>query len=121
MYIYIYIYIYIYVYIYTYIYIYICMYMLFLRSLSALAPRRSIHGSDQSAIRFRSSFPLQDLFSLLGFCARINQLFIAPPTCIAHTVAILLQYYCAIFEPLPTPSPYAIHHTISCMAISCKG
>ena len=38
-----------------------------------------------------------------------------PPTCIAHTVAILLRYYCAIFDPPPDPlfvchTPYHIVH-----------
>ena len=32
------------------------------------------------------------------------------PTCIAHTVAILLQYDCAIFDP--TPNPVFMPHTI---------
>jgi len=44
-----------------------------------------------------------------------------PPTCIAHTIAILLHIYCAIYDALPTPLLYAIHHTILVMAISCKG
>jgi len=44
----------------------------------------------------------------------------APP-CITHTVAMLLQYNCAIFEPPSTPRFYAIHHTIFCIAISRKG
>jgi len=55
-----------------------------------------------------SAWPLQDILSLLGFCARINHPFIAPPTCIAHTVAIRLRCYCAIFAPLPTPHFHAI-------------
>jgi len=43
-------------------------------------------------------------------------LFLPPPTCIAHTVAILLQYHCAIFEPSSDPpflchTPYDIGHS----------
>jgi len=66
-------------------------------------------------------WPIHDILSRLCFCARINHPFIASPTCIAHTVAILLQYYCAIFDPLPTPRFHVIHPTILLMTISCKG
>jgi len=65
--------------------------------------------------------PIHDILSRVCFCARINHPFIAPPTCIAHTVAILLQYYCAIFDPLPTPCFHVIHPTILLITISCKG
>ena len=44
-----------------------------------------------------------------------------PPTCKAYPIAILLQYYCAIFDPPPSPRLYGIHHTTLCIAISCKG
>jgi len=67
------------------------------------------------------SWPLHDILLRLCFCARINHPFIAPPTCIAHTVAILLQYYRATFHPLPTPRFHVMHHRILCIAISCKG
>jgi len=43
------------------------------------------------------------------------------PTRIAHTIALLLHNYCARYDPHPTSRVYAIHHTISVMAISCKG
>jgi len=43
------------------------------------------------------------------------------PTCNAHTVAIVLHYYCARYASPPTPREYAIHHTILVMAILCKG
>jgi len=46
---------------------------------------------------------------------------IAPPTCRAYPIAILLHDYCAIYDPPPTPLLYAIHHTILVMAMSCKG
>jgi len=68
-----------------------------------------------------TTWPSPDILSRLGFCARINHPFIAPPACIAHTVTLLLQNHCAIFDPSPTPRFYAIHHTILCIAISCKG
>ena len=42
-------------------------------------------------------------------------------TCIAHTVAILLQDYWAIYEPPSTSLLHAIHHTILVITISCKG
>jgi len=67
------------------------------------------------------NWPLHDIVSLRGFCARVNHPFIPPPTCIARTIAILLHVHCAIYDALPTPLVYAIHHTILPMAISCKG
>jgi len=42
-----------------------------------------------------------------------------PPTCIARTIAILLQVDRAIYDAPPTPLFYAIHHTILVMTISC--
>ena len=54
-----------------------------------------------------------------GLGARIYHPFIAPLHMrIAHTVAILFQYDCAIFEPPSEPRVYARHHTILCIAIS---
>jgi len=47
-------------------------------------------------------------------------LLLPPPTCIAHTYAILLHDLCAIYDPHPTPFVHAIHHTILAVAISCK-
>jgi len=44
-----------------------------------------------------------------------------PPTCIAHTVAILLHDWRAIYDPSSTSLVYAIHHTILVITISCKG
>jgi len=43
------------------------------------------------------------------------------PACIAHTVAILLHDYWAIYDPPSTPLVYVIHHTKLAVAISCKG
>jgi len=47
--------------------------------------------------------------------------FLHPPTCIAHTIALLLHDYCAIYAPPQTPRLYAIHHMILVGAISYKG
>jgi len=44
-----------------------------------------------------------------------------PPTCIAHTVGILLHNYEAISAPLSTYLVYIIHYTILAITISCKG
>ena len=45
-----------------------------------------------------------------------------PPTCIAHTIAILLHDLRNIRPPTrPDPLLYATHHTILVIAISCKG
>jgi len=75
----------------------------------------------QYRVKVKLSWPLQDILSRIGCRARINDHCIAPPTYIAHTVAILLHYYYALFNPLPTQRFHAIHHTILCIAISFKG
>jgi len=59
------------------------------------------------------SWPLQDSVILLVVFARINRPFIISAACIAHTVAILLHSYRAIYDPLPNPpvvcrAPYNI-------------
>jgi len=61
------------------------------------------------------------LFYFEAFVHESIILLLPPPTCIAHMVARLLQDYCAIFEPPPTDRYYAIHHTILCITILCKG
>jgi len=43
------------------------------------------------------------------------------PTRIAHTIALRLHDYCAMYDAPPTPPLYVIHHTMLVMAISCKG
>jgi len=49
-------------------------------------------------------------------------LLLPPPTCNAWPVAILLHALaCAIYAPQPTPSLYAIYHTILAITISCEG
>ena len=61
---------------------------------------------------------------LLYFEAYVHEsiIFYCPhPTRIAHTIALLLHGYCAIYDSPPTPLVYAIQHTILVMAISCKG
>jgi len=47
--------------------------------------------------------------------------FIAPPSCNACLIAILLHDFCAVHAPQPTPPWYSIHHTLLVMAILCKG
>jgi len=44
-----------------------------------------------------------------------------PPISIAHTTAIRLRDFCAIYDLPPTLPVYAIHHTILVMTIACKG
>jgi len=44
-----------------------------------------------------------------------------PPTCNAHTIAVLLHDLCAIYDRPSTPLLNAIHHSILATAISCKG
>jgi len=54
-------------------------------------------------------------------CTNWSSFYCPPPTRIAHTIALLLHYFCAVYDPPPTPLVYAIHHTIWVKAISCKG
>jgi len=58
-----------------------------------------------------AGWPFQEILSLIGFCVRLGHPFIAPPACIAQTVAIL-QYDCAIFDPFRPPvcTPYTIQY-----------
>jgi len=66
-------------------------------------------------------WPLQGIVLRL-LCTKQSSLFVLPPpTCIAHTIAILLHVYCAIYDAPPAPLVYATHHTILVIAISCKG
>ena len=55
------------------------------------------------------------------FVYKSTILLFAPPTCNAHTITILLDDYCAIYDAPPTPPLYAIHTTILAMALSYKG
>ena len=67
-------------------------------------------------------WPLQDIVSLLVDCARVNRPFIFRPACIAHSVAILLHDYWAIYDPAPaSPLLYFIYNTLLLITISCKG
>jgi len=59
------------------------------------------------------NWPLHDILSRLGFCARTNPPVFCPfPTCIAHTIEILLQYCCARNDPLRmlVCMPYTIQY-----------
>ena len=49
-----------------------------------------------------------NILSLRGCCAQINHPFIAPPNCIAHTIAIRLHGYCAVYDPAPKKLARAI-------------
>jgi len=60
-------------------------------------------------------------FYLAAFAHESTVFYCLPPICIAHTSAILLHDYCAIYDTPSTPLLYAIHRTILVMAISCKG
>jgi len=66
-------------------------------------------------------WPLQDIRSHQSCLALVNHPGIAPPICIAHTIAIRLHDVCAVYEPPSAFLSYAIHHTIWATAISCKG
>jgi len=63
------------------------------------------------------TWPLHDILSFIGCCARINYYCIATPICIAHTVAILLHCDCTIVNLLPTPPPVFTPYTIQYCAL----
>ena len=66
-------------------------------------------------------WPLQDIVYFQSFVHESIVLSFVRPACIAHTVAILLHGYQAIYDPPPTFLWYAIHHTILVITISCRG
>ena len=87
-------------YIYIYIYIYTYCYSLLAR-IPAAAPM--------------IFWPLQDILYFESFVHESIVLSISRPACIAHTVAILLHTYWAIYDPPPPPrppfcTPYTMQH-----------
>jgi len=65
-----------------------------------------------------NSSPLQYIVSLQSFIVGVNHPFTPPPP----AKPTLMQYYCTTIAQYTTPHhPPARHHTISVMAISCKG
>jgi len=72
--------------------------------------------------RYPSPLGLYKTFFYFKACVHESIILVLPPpTCNAHTIAILLHDHCAIKHPYPTRPLYAIHHTILAMAILCKG
>jgi len=59
------------------------------------------------------------LYYFKSFSVGVNHPLIAPPTCKAYPIAILLHDYCAIYDRPPTSPVYADLDTILVMAISC--
>jgi len=68
------------------------------------------------------TWPLQDIISRLGWCARITHpCIIAPPRLhCPHGCNILLHDYWAVNDPPSELRLYAIHCTILVITISCK-
>jgi len=60
-------------------------------------------------------------FTRYSFTSRLLCTLYYAHTCIAHTVSILLQSDCAVFDTPRTPRFYTRHCTILCIAISCEG
>jgi len=82
-----------------------------------------VAGADAIQVPFRgpiSSGVYKILFYFEAYVHESIILLLPPPTRVAHTLAILLQYYCAIFDLLPTPRFHAKHHAIVCIAISSE-
>jgi len=63
----------------------------------------------------------QDIILLRGCCARINQPFTPPPTCISHPGAVLSRDYWEVYDSPSNSRLYAIDHTVLVMTTSCKG
>jgi len=65
------------------------------------------------------------LYKILLYCkafvSESSSSLYCPSICNAHTIAILLHDYCAVYALPPTLPSYAIHHTILVAAISWKG
>jgi len=84
------------------------------------APRDNPSGDRYSSVL--SMFGLYKLFfSFESFEHETNLVSFLPPTWIAHTVAVLLHDYRAVYDPPSTSPVYAIHHTILVITKSCKG
>jgi len=112
MHVYIYVYIYACIYIYTYIYIYVYM----------LGASRGRLGGRKHLLVAVLGVGLYKIFVHFKAFVHESVILLSPsPTCNAHTIAIRLRDYCAIYDPHPTPLVYAIHHTILAVAISCEG
>jgi len=54
-------------------------------------------------------------------CTNQSTLYSPLPPASLTRLQYYMQHYCAMFDPLSTHRFHAIHHTILCMAISCKG
>ena len=90
--------------------------------------RASRRGLNYPVFTFTYKMLQDGLTILFYFMAFVNKKSIiplsspAPASRTAHTVAILPQYYCAIFDYPPTPHLHSIRHATLCLAISsCKG
>ena len=70
--------------------------------------------------RCRLAFTRYSFTSQLS-CTSHSSLYCLAPPCIAHTIAIQLHDFCALYDPPPAFVSDAIHHTILVTAISCKG
>jgi len=74
------------------------------------------------AISCKAQVSIYTIFVYLEpFVYESTILLFATPNCNAHTITILLDECCAIYDAPPTPPLYAIHNTILAMAISCQG
>jgi len=59
----------------------------------------------------RVNWHLQEILLLRGFCALVNTPFYPPPTCVSHTITIVLHDYCTIYDASHRPTfcmPYTI-------------
>jgi len=75
-------------------------------------------GANAQTARLR---PYKIFVYFSSFVHETSDLSFIQPACIAHTVAILLHDYWAIYNPPSASHLYAIHLTRLAMAISCKG
>jgi len=131
------IYIYMYVYVYTHICVCVCIYMCVcvcvcvcvcaqreigltearclgllpcVLALAPISPCAAAVGRRASTGNPNHPWPLQEILSRLGFCARITHPFIAPPPAALPT---RFKYYCNTVAQYSTPPlcmPYTIHY-----------
>jgi len=76
-----------------------------------------VRGGGRGAL----AFTYKILFHFEAFVHESIILSLAPSTCIARSIAILLHVYCPIYDAPPTTLLYVTHHTILVILISCKG
>jgi len=81
-----------------------------------------LFGGSRCAVALAQPLGLYKVFFHLFLCVEDSIILsVTPPISIAHTTAILLRGFCAVYDLPPNLPLYAIHHRLLVMTISCKG